>query len=194
MKRFSIVLLLLALVLGVFGAMAQDATPTVDPAMIPAETTEADMTGDMHMDGNIDLGELTGNTDAYYGQTVTVEGTVDDLLNVRAFVLGGSGLLSNPQVLVINNSGEEFDVRLTEGARFRVTGVVYPSFADGGLTQVVANMNTAEQPMAEATAEAGPNMDYTTNLASMIVPDNLFNHTILVISQIQDVALLALPE
>jgi hypothetical protein len=201
MKRFSVGLLLLTLVFGVFGVVAQDTTPEPTAEMTPGIDTGVGTTDDASAAASLDLEGLTNDPGVYIGQTVTLEGVVDDLLNVRAFILGEGAALDNDQVLVINTSGQEYDVRLTQGARFRVTGLIYPSFANGGLTQVVANAlqfpDATAEPMgdAEATAEAiTPNMEYSTNLASMIVPDELFNHTILVVSQIEDLMLLALPE
>lgn len=174
-------------------APAGDAAATADPNA--AQTTPEG--GDAGQ-GGVDLEGLTADAGAYVGQTVRLEGVVDNLLNIRAFVLGEGAALDNDQVLVINTSGEEFDIRLTEGSRFAVTGVVYPSFADGGLTQIVAQIaemgGTDAMATAEATESAGGAMARSTDLVAMIIPDDLFNHTIIQVQSIDDIQLLALPE
>lgn len=88
-------------------------------------------------DGNLLVGDITGDSAAYYGQQVTVQGNVDELVNIRSFLLGEGGL-TNPQLLVLNNSGQEFNIGLTAGAVVQVTGVVYPSYSEGGWDQVMS--------------------------------------------------------
>ncbi|MDX2161115.1 MAG: hypothetical protein SF162_07315 [bacterium] len=201
------VFILSALLVSVGISFAQEATPdpalaTVDPAADPAAQPE----------GGVDLEGLTADPDAYLGQTITLEGVVSNLLNVRAFVLGEGAALDDDQVLVINMTGEEFDIRVTDGTRFVVTGVVYPSFANGGFTQLVADMAASglmqtDRATMEATAEsgalaettpevgvAGGMMAYSTDLAQMIIPDNLFDHTIIAVSSIDQIQLINLPE
>lgn len=124
--------LLLVLVIGLlsFGAVAaQDATATPAGDNVEVITT---------------LEDLTANSDSYVGQEVTLEGVIEELLNVRTFVLGEGAALDNDQVLVINNTGQEFDLNVTRDQQVRLTGTVYPSIENGGVGQF-ANMNNANQ-------------------------------------------------
>lgn len=97
-------------------------------------------------EGQIGIGDITADSAAYYGQTVTVQGNVDELVNVRSFVIGGGGL-GNPQLLVLNNSGEEFNIGLTSDAQVIVTGTIYPSYNGGGWDQVLASVGTTNTGM-----------------------------------------------
>lgn len=94
-------------------------------------------------DGALLVGDITGDSATYYGQTVTVEGNVDELVNIRSFLLGEGGL-TNPQLLVLNNSGQEFNIGLTAGARVTVTGVVYPSYSEGGWDQIMSAVTSGQ--------------------------------------------------
>ncbi len=157
-------------------------------------------------EGGVDLEGLTGDPSLYVGQTVSLEGVVENLVNVRAFVFGEGVAIDNDQVLVVNTSGEEFDIRVTDGSRFVVTGTVYPSFADGGLTQIIARMAEAgELDGAMATEDAadmmatvdpmmGGMMPRSTNLAEMIVPDALFDYTIVELASADALQFVSLPE
>jgi hypothetical protein len=118
---------------------------------------------------DIDLETLTADPSLFVGQVVTLEGVVENLVNMRAFVLGEGVVLDNDQILVVNASGQELDIRVTDGARFRITGRVYNSFADGGLTQLVANIATTGELMS---TEEAPMIDMTvTPTAEMAMPD-----------------------
>lgn len=229
MKRFSKFMMGCIVMVAVLGAsflvIAQDtATPapeaTVDEVLTGETTPTDDITVDATpavdataVDSTVvdpalpDLETVTADPAAYIGQTITLEGVVQDLINVRAFVLGEGAALDNDQVLVINASGEEFDLRLTDGARFSLTGTVYASFADGGFTQVVAEnvtmmgMNMTATPgamatedaMMEATAETSMMMDRTINLADMIIPDALFGFTIINLTDINNLQFIEMP-
>lgn len=147
-------------------------------------------------EGGIDLEGLTGDPSLYIGQTVSLEGVVEDLVNVRAFVFGEGVAIDNDQVLVVNTSGEEFDIRVTDGSRFIVTGTVYPSFADGGLTQIIARLAEMGELDEGAMATVDPMMPMprSTNLAEMIVPDALFDYTIVELNSVDALQFVALPE
>lgn len=147
-------------------------------------------------EGGVDLEGLTGDPSLYIGQTVSLEGVVEDLVNVRAFVFGEGVAIDNDQVLVVNTSGEEFDIRVTDGSRFIVTGTVYPSFADGGLTQIIARLAEMGELDEGAMATVDPMMPMprSTNLAEMIVPDALFDYTIVELNSVDALQFVALPE
>ena len=181
----SLLVIVMCVLLGVFGAVvvAQDEGPT--------------------------LAGITGDSEAYYGQEVTIEGYVADIVNVKTFILEEGALLGNSQVLVINNSGQEFDLGLVDGQRMTVTGIVHPHYAEGGLSRLsTAAMGTdavdtveatpmaemtedpamtdmTEEPLVDATAVP---MDDTTmdttrpDLSTMWLRDDLHNHTIIEIT------------
>ncbi len=70
------------------------------------------------------LSQISGNPDEFYGQTVTVEGTIADLLNAQTFELTGEGLFGGGRALVMNETNSTFDPDLTDGRNVRVTGEV----------------------------------------------------------------------
>ncbi len=146
MKSKSVFFLALCVILGLFGSvvLAQDEGPTLE--------------------------SVTADPATYYGQEVTLEGTISELVNVRSFILDEDALLDNDQLLVINNSGREFDLRVTAGQRVTVTGIVHPNYAEGGLNEIstvgmmdpVDTADTMETPMADMTEE--PMMEATEDL------------------------------
>jgi len=191
-----------------------DATATPTAAMVVPEATREPAIA-------LDLETITADPTLFVGQYVQLEGFVENLVNVRAFVLGEAAALDNDQILIINNSGDEFDIRLSEGARFLVTGRVYNSFADGGLTQLVAaaaaagdlDLATAEAMVLESTptAENAPTLvpeatddtdfefermviPYSTSLADMVVPEAYFNYIIVEITSITDLQFMELAQ
>jgi|GEM_PF-4810289 len=108
-------------------------TVAQDPTAVPG----AEQTGIIY-----GVGDITGDTAPFYGQQVTIEGNVDELVNVRMFVLGEDAVLGASQVLVINNTGQEFPLTLTSGQKARVTGIVYAAFDQAGLEQFPFGMGT----------------------------------------------------
>ncbi|MBZ0296040.1 MAG: DUF4131 domain-containing protein [Anaerolineae bacterium] len=145
MKTYT--LMLMVLILAAFGsfALAQDDT-----------------------DDGATLESVTADTASYIGQEVTLEGVIEELVNVRAFTLGEGAALDDDKVLVVNNSGHEFDLRITAGQRIRITGIVHPNYLDNGLSEITTNlpmvtdeapMEMTEEPMAEMTEE--PMMEAT---------------------------------
>ena len=120
--------------------LAQDATATPRPQAAQGIPVEG-----------INLESITADAASHYGQQVTIEGVVEEILNVRAFILGEAAELDNDQILVINNTGEEFDLRLTTGARVIITGTIYPSREQGGFEQLISGA-----PAMAMTQEAVP--------------------------------------
>jgi len=141
-RVFALVLILMIGLLSFGIAAAQDATQE------PTPTNE------------IGLGDVVGNKAQYYGQQVTVEGTIEEVINVRAFVLGDQATLNDHRVLVINNSPQDFDIGVRKDQKVRVIGNLCPSFNEGGWTQLVGSNSVngpspTQQVSANATQQAG---------------------------------------
>lgn len=105
-------------------------------------------------EGQVTISDITGDSAAYYGQTVTVDGVITELLNVRAFVISDQNIIDN-QLLVVNNTGREFDLRVTAGQRVIVTGIVHPHAAEGGLSQIVSALPGPDTGMTTGTTNTG---------------------------------------
>ncbi|MEO8396586.1 MAG: hypothetical protein ABI700_26570 [Chloroflexota bacterium] len=163
------------------------------------------------------LNDVIGNKDQYYGQEITTEGTIEDLVNVRAFVLGEGATVGDGQLLVINNSDATFDLAIKNNQRVRLTGTLYPSFNDGGWDQLAgantvngtALMATQDMMMATpmatemmmatpmatemmmatpmATEMMGSMVKGAVDLSQMYIPDNLRDHTILVLNSLDTI-------
>jgi hypothetical protein len=171
------------LVISVGFVVAQDATPeATEPALAPTP------------EGGFTLENLTADPKSYIGQQVSLEGTVEDMLNVRAFILGENAPIDNDQVLVINTSGKEFDIRLTKGARFRITGTVYASFADGGYAQLIGAGGvppvTPEAAETQEAASSTTTMGMSTDIALMFIPASYRTFTIVAVPNIEDIQLI----
>jgi uncharacterized cupredoxin-like copper-binding protein len=85
------------------------------------------------------LNSVTADSASFFGQEVTLEGEVVEFLNARTFVLGEGAPLFDAKVLVINNTNRELDPSIISGERARLTGIVMPSFEEGGFGQLLAN-------------------------------------------------------
>ena len=141
----------------------------------------------------ITVGDITVDTPDYIGQTLTVDGNVDELVNVRSFVLGGGGL-GNPQLLIINNSGQEFDIGLTKDANVRVTGTVFSNMSAGGWDQIMSEVNLPGTVALTATP-VGPEDQRTLDAAAawlqgypVTVLSNRFpEHTIILVNSMEDI-------
>ncbi|MFQ3566979.1 MAG: hypothetical protein SNJ59_08250 [Aggregatilineales bacterium] len=135
------------------GAFAQDPAP-VDPAA-PADPAFVG-------DPDVTISDVTANSEAYYGQRLTLDGNVDELVNIRMFIIGEAGLLGANQLLVINNTGQEFPFGLTRDVTVRVTGTIFPHYTDGGFDQVWSMVNTEpmmrQDPAVSETPMADPAM------------------------------------
>ncbi len=107
-----------------------------------------------------DLENVTANHTSCYGQEVTLTGVIEDLLNVRTFVLGEGAALDDDKVLVINNTGQEFDLRVARDQNVQVIGTVWPSIEEGGLGQIRNNQLTATlEPGVMATEALMPTIE-----------------------------------
>lgn len=108
--------LMLALILFISPITAQDDT----------------VNGELLTGGEIQafIQELVDDPASFAGETVTVEGVVGQLVNVRAFTLLEDAALGVDGVLVINNSGQPYDVNVSADGRFLVTGVVHNPIDD----------------------------------------------------------------
>jgi hypothetical protein len=126
-------------------ALAQDAATPAVPA--EGEVIEG-----------LTLESITADPGAVYGQEVTLEGVLTEFINVRTFVLSEGAALDDDKVLVINSTPIEFDPTLVTGERVRITGVVMPSYNEGGFEQVIANFRDLIMPApADTTSlEATP--------------------------------------
>lgn len=123
MKRYLIIVLLILLALPLT-ITAQEATEIAPVEGVPAE-------------GEPTLESVTADPASYYGQEVTFEGVVAELVNIRSFLLGEGAAIDDDQVLVLNHTGQEFNIGLTRDARVRVTGTIYPAFDQGGWDQIL---------------------------------------------------------
>lgn len=148
MKRSLAVIIIILLTLPL-AVLAQDATPTLPPEGQPVEGLPTEELPPA--EGEPNLESVTSDPASYYGQEVTFEGVVTELVNVRSFVLGEGAALDDDQVLVLNNSGHEFSLELTRDARVRVTGTIYPAWDQGGWDQVMTLPmgGMTDQPMGE---------------------------------------------
>jgi hypothetical protein len=175
MKRGLAVLMIVMLMLPL-AVMAQDdpppePPPEEDPIDEPVEPMPMDEPVEPEPfpeDVGITISDITGDSEAYYGQTVTVEGNIDEFINIRSFVIGETGFLTRNQLLVVNASGEELPLDVVKDIRVSVTGVVYPHFDDGGwnmffneLAQRQPAETTVEEDVAEPEepAEEAPDAD-----------------------------------
>ena len=179
---FAVLTTVLALLGLTAVSIAQDPTPM--PAEIEPSQTITD---------------VIGAPENYYGTTVSFDGLVSELVNVKAFVLDDEAFLGTNQVLVINNTGRELPIWITRDARVRVTGIVHPRTSEGGLDALIANsemwMNeTMNEPMVEATVEGSadmtPTVEGSTDMTSTAAPDTAqidpmpadFNHIVQTLS------------
>ncbi|MCU0465152.1 MAG: hypothetical protein MUF38_11355 [Anaerolineae bacterium] len=201
MRNKTSILMLLTTVFALLGlttvSIAQDPTPEpIDPTVNAYTITD-----------------IINSPENYYGSVVNFDGIVSELVNVKAFVVDDEAFLGTNQVLVINNTGSELPVWISRDVRVRVTGVVYPRTSDGGLDQLLANVNmNVQQPMVEATAEDVTDMTPTApsesemeavdpmpnpfgqgvvhSLSSAIVPERLVEWTIIELTSIEDVLII----
>ena len=81
----------------------------------------------------------------FYRQPVTLHGYVSEFLSSGIFVIGENAVFDNDQLLVVNNTGELFDLNIQKGAQVQVTGVVYESLS------VLESVRFAEQAQLQAS-------------------------------------------
>lgn len=218
MKR-SLGVMLIVLLMLPLAVIAQDATPTLPPEeqpveeLPPVEGIPEEVVPLEEVEPNLEI--VTADPASFYGQEVTFEGVVTELVNIRAFVLGEGAALDDDQVLVLNNSGQEFSIELTRDARVQVTGTIYPAWDQGGWDQVMmlpmggmndlqtgtttddqsgemeATEEATEEPMAEPMSSNGAMSGITLASFPMSVLETRFpSHTLLVIDSPDDIAIL----
>lgn len=218
MKR-SLGVMLIVLLMLPLAVIAQDATPTLPPEeqpveeLPPVEGIPEEVVPLEEVEPNLEI--VTADPASFYGQEVTFEGVVTELVNIRAFVLGEGAALDDDQVLVLNNSGQEFSIELTRDARVQVTGTIYPAWDQGGWDQVMmlpmggmndlqtgtttddqsgemeATEEATEEPMAEPMSSNGAMSGITLASFPMAVLETRFpSHTLLVIDSPDDIAIL----
>ncbi len=147
----------------------------------------------------VDIGEIVGNADSYYGSSVSLEGNIIELVNVKTFILDDGAALATNQVIVINNTGYEYPLWVTADNRIRVTGIVHPRTSDGGLDLLMSGGMMATTPDSETTPEATPEMEMmpmddmergnVNPLTSEVVPERFYDWVILELTSIEDMTL-----
>jgi hypothetical protein len=76
------------------------------------------------------IGDITGDSMGFYGQTVQIQGIIGEFISTNAFVLTDGVALSNANVLVVNNSGRPLPNSYVKGQEVVVTGRVHPSYSE----------------------------------------------------------------
>jgi hypothetical protein len=163
MKRGLAVLMIVVLMLPLVVMAQEDPPPEPPPEEDPFEEPLDPEPMDEPVEPEpfpeevgITISDITGDSEAYYGQTVTVEGNVDEFINIRSFVIGETGFLTRNQLLVINATGEELPLDVLKDIRVSITGVVYPHFDDDGWNMFINDLFQrlpAEPPVEEDVAE-----------------------------------------
>lgn len=92
--------------------------PAADPGVRAADTN-----------GTHAFRDVIEQPDAYYGETVTVDGVVGEILSDSLFVLEEDGILGTDRILVMDATGDQLELIRIEGARVRLTGTLQP-YAD----------------------------------------------------------------
>jgi len=62
---------------------------------------------------------------AFYGQAMTVEGNLSQLVNERMLVISDDDLIGPDELLVLNTADGPFDPAMQEGSRVQVTGTLH---------------------------------------------------------------------
>lgn len=107
MKITRLIPFIILLLLLPFAASAQDFDPDLTGGEIQAS-----------------IQEVVDNPADFMGQPVTIEGVVGEIVNVRGFTLIEDAAIAADGVLVINNTGQSWDLNLTRDSRVLVTGTV----------------------------------------------------------------------
>ena len=124
------------------------------------------------------LGDITDNSEAYYGQRVAFEGEISDLLNVDIAVLAQPEFLGAAEVLVVNNSGQDFPVTFIQGQRARVVEIVHPSLNNANMAEpgtagngaLIVQPTAAEDTPLDMTPAATPAEDMNAEGTPMATP------------------------
>lgn len=145
MRKFSVIALAFLAVLTLSLNVAAQDQPVVPETGSPA-----------------DIADVVANTDAYYGTTVTLEGNIVELVNVKLFVLDDGALLATNQVVVVNNTGFEYPIWVSADERVRVTGIVHPRTNDGGMDALVMGEGRMTDPALEPTHDPAMPLETVT--------------------------------
>lgn len=112
--RLTAVLLTLLVIFGFVSVNAQEMTQTPLPDV---GSTFDDVTFD----------NVITAPDMYYDTHVTLTGVVETVISPQLFVLSNATQQGTGQILVVNNSGRDFDASLTQGQQITITGTLRPS-------------------------------------------------------------------
>ena len=135
----------------------------------------------------VTLEEVTANSDTYYGQNVTLTGTIRNFLSGYSFVLAEDAVIDSDAVLVLNNSGQPLPPTFAEGVEVTITGRIHPSFdvvnndparrlpsyyeEVGGYSAVnTQSMDNTGSTEAQMTPEATPDPNMPTIDPAMVTP------------------------
>jgi hypothetical protein len=102
--------------------------------------------------GNVTLDDITENPETYFGQTVTVEGGIDEVRSEQAFTIASSTLVDANEVLVVSATGQAFDAALEAEQPVRVTG----ELREFVLAEIERDFDLTLDPELEAEFEGQP--------------------------------------
>ena len=182
-------LLIIVAILSVFSvSFAQDdtdpANPFNDVEMVNVADPDVNTVNEQATTAN--LGDITANSQDYYGSVVTIDGTLTNFVGSQLFEMGDDAVIGGSFVLVANNSSQPFPVGLVEGVTVRVTGRVQPSY------DVITNGDTWTyepfDPNAQATETERMNM--VNFIHRGYIPDAFSQHTILELMNVENIEIL----
>lgn len=131
------------------------------------------------------LEELTAESSEFYGETVTLEGTIMEFVNSSSFVLGEDAAIDDDRILVLNNSGEMLPIELFRGDFVVVTGIVHSSL------EVHIDEMLGEADDDNVDSELVDAMDVSTNVLNYYLtgnfPEDFDGFTVLELTSIEDV-------
>lgn len=133
--------------------------------------------------------EVTAQSEEFYGSIVTVEGKIEAIVSAQIFVLGEDAMIDDDQILMVNNTGEEFTPFMLQDSRVRVTGMVVPSYEEVLAEQEAeATPEVAMETTQEATMD-GQQMeeieDYTQIVYSGLLPEKYDTYTIIKVEAVE---------
>ena len=132
------------------------------------------------------LEELTADSAEFYGETVSLEGTIVEFVNSSSFVIGEDAAIDDDRILVLNNSGEVLPIQLFRGEFIVVTGVVHGSLE----VHVDEMMGEADNEMDDESEEVD-HMDEAVDVLNYYLtgnfPSDFDGFTVLEIVDIENV-------
>jgi len=135
---------------------------------------------------------ITDNSEDYYGAVVTVQGTLLNFVGSRIFELGEDEILTNSNVLVVNNSNQPFPSSLVEGVALQVTGRVVPSY-DYVQDDTAWTYTPYDEAMA-ADAQNNQNGNGRLNMVNFVhtgyIPGVFGSHTIFEVLNVENITVL----